>query len=49
MRQSRDVVASGRGLRGLAAAVYAASEGLDVLVIETVAAPGGAGGIEAPD
>jgi len=39
----RDVVVVGAGPSGLAAAVYAASEGLDVLVIETVA-PGGQAG-----
>jgi thioredoxin reductase (NADPH) len=39
----RDVVIIGAGPSGLAAAVYAASEGLDVLVIETVA-PGGQAG-----
>jgi thioredoxin reductase (NADPH) len=39
----RDVVVIGAGPSGLAAAVYAASEGLDVLVIETVA-PGGQAG-----
>jgi thioredoxin reductase (NADPH) len=39
----RDVVIIGAGPAGLAAAVYAASEGLDVLVIETVA-PGGQAG-----
>jgi thioredoxin reductase (NADPH) len=38
--QIRDVVIVGAGPAGLAAAVYAASEGLDVLVIET-ASPGG--------
>ena len=38
--QVRDVVIVGAGLAGLAAAVYAASEGLDVLVLETHA-PGG--------
>jgi len=39
----RDVVIIGAGPAGLAAAVYAASEGLDVLVIETNA-PGGQAG-----
>jgi thioredoxin reductase (NADPH) len=39
----RDVVVIGAGPSGLAAAVYAASEGLDVLVIEAVA-PGGQAG-----
>src|ERR1700723_784628 len=39
----RDLVVVGAGPAGLAAAVYAASEGLDVLVIEK-AAPGGQGG-----
>jgi len=39
----RDVVIVGAGPGGLAAAVYAASEGLDVLVIETNA-PGGQAG-----
>lgn len=39
----RDVVVIGAGPSGLAAAVYAASEGLDTLVIETVA-PGGQAG-----
>jgi thioredoxin reductase (NADPH) len=38
--QVRDLVIVGAGPAGLAAAVYAASEGLDVLVIETTA-PGG--------
>ena len=38
--QVRDLVVVGAGPAGLAAAVYAASEGLDVLVIEK-AAPGG--------
>ena len=41
--QVRDVVIVGAGPAGLAAAVYAASEGLDVLVIETNA-PGGQAG-----
>jgi len=41
--QIHDVVVVGAGPSGLAAAVYAASEGLDVLVIET-AAPGGQAG-----
>ena len=41
--QIRDVVIVGAGPAGLAAAVYAASEGLDVLVIEG-AAPGGQAG-----
>jgi thioredoxin reductase (NADPH) len=39
----RDVVIVGAGPAGLAAAVYAASEGLDVLVIESTA-PGGQAG-----
>jgi thioredoxin reductase (NADPH) len=39
----RDVVIIGAGPAGLGAAVYAASEGLDVLVIETTA-PGGQAG-----
>ncbi len=39
----RDAIIIGAGPSGLAAAVYAASEGLDVLVIETVA-PGGQAG-----
>jgi thioredoxin reductase (NADPH) len=39
----RDVIVIGAGPSGLAAAVYAASEGLDVLVIETNA-PGGQAG-----
>ena len=38
--QLRDLIIVGAGPSGLAAAVYAASEGLDVLVIET-ASPGG--------
>ena len=38
--QVRDVIVIGAGPSGLAAAVYAASEGLDVLVLET-SAPGG--------
>ncbi len=41
--QIRDLVVVGAGPAGLAAAVYAASEGLDVLVIEK-AAPGGQAG-----
>ena len=41
--QVHDVVIVGAGPSGLAAAVYAASEGLDVMVIET-AAPGGQAG-----
>lgn len=41
--QVRDVIVVGAGPSGLAAAVYAASEGLDVLVIET-SAPGGQAG-----
>jgi thioredoxin reductase (NADPH) len=39
----RDVIIVGAGPAGLAAAVYAASEGLDVLVVETEA-PGGQAG-----
>jgi len=39
----RDIIVVGAGPSGLAAAVYAASEGLDVLVIETYA-PGGQAG-----
>ena len=41
--QIRDVVIVGAGPSGLAAAVYAASEGLDVLVLES-GAPGGQAG-----
>jgi thioredoxin reductase (NADPH) len=41
--QVRDLVIIGAGPAGLAAAVYAASEGLDVLVVEK-AAPGGQAG-----
>jgi thioredoxin reductase (NADPH) len=41
--QIRDLIIVGAGPAGLAAAVYAASEGLDVLVIET-ATPGGQAG-----
>ncbi|HUM05313.1 MAG TPA: FAD-dependent oxidoreductase [Terriglobales bacterium] len=41
--QVRDLIVVGAGPSGLAAAVYAASEGLDVLVIET-ATPGGQAG-----
>jgi thioredoxin reductase (NADPH) len=41
--QVRDLIVVGAGPAGLAAAVYAASEGLDVLVIEK-AAPGGQAG-----
>ena len=41
--QLRDVIIVGAGPSGLAAAVYAASEGLDVLVIETES-PGGQAG-----
>jgi thioredoxin reductase (NADPH) len=41
--QMRDVVVIGAGPSGLAAAVYGASEGLDVLVVETNA-PGGQAG-----
>ncbi|HEV8143756.1 MAG TPA: FAD-dependent oxidoreductase [Methylomirabilota bacterium] len=40
---TRDVVIVGAGPAGLAAAVYAASEGLDVLVLEDIA-PGGQAG-----
>jgi thioredoxin reductase (NADPH) len=39
-KQVRDVIIAGAGPAGLAAAVYGASEGLDVLVIET-SSPGG--------
>jgi thioredoxin reductase (NADPH) len=39
----RDIIVIGAGPSGLAAAVYAASEGLDVLVLESVA-PGGQAG-----
>jgi thioredoxin reductase (NADPH) len=42
-RELRDVVIVGGGPAGLAAAVYAASEGLDVLVVESTA-PGGQAG-----
>jgi thioredoxin reductase (NADPH) len=41
--QVRDLIIVGAGPSGLAAAVYAASEGLDVLIIETVS-PGGQAG-----
>lgn len=41
--QIRDLIIVGAGPSGLAAAVYAASEGLDVLVIETIS-PGGQAG-----
>jgi thioredoxin reductase (NADPH) len=41
--QIRDVVVVGAGPAGLAAAVYAASEGLDILVLE-VSSPGGQAG-----
>jgi thioredoxin reductase (NADPH) len=41
--QVRDLIVVGAGPSGLAAAVYAASEGLNVLVVET-AAPGGQAG-----
>ena len=43
LERTRDVVVLGAGPSGLAAAVYAASEGLDVLVIEPQA-PGGQAG-----
>jgi thioredoxin reductase (NADPH) len=42
-KEVRDVVIVGAGPAGLAAAVYAASEGLDVLLVETEA-PGGQAG-----
>jgi thioredoxin reductase (NADPH) len=42
-KQVRDLVVVGAGPAGLAAAVYGASEGLDVLVLETTA-PGGQAG-----
>ena len=42
-RHARDVVVVGAGPAGLAAAVYAASEGLDVLVVESNS-PGGQAG-----
>src|SRR5207247_10892337 len=42
-RKWRDLVIVGAGPAGLAAAVYAASEGLDVLVLEA-SAPGGQAG-----
>jgi thioredoxin reductase (NADPH) len=42
-KQVRDIIIIGAGPAGLAAAVYGASEGLDVLVIETQA-PGGQAG-----
>ena len=41
--QVRDLVVVGAGPSGLAAAVYGASEGLDVLVLET-SSPGGQAG-----
>src|SRR2546430_17451103 len=41
--QLRDLVVVGAGPAGLAAAVYGASEGLDVLVLESTA-PGGQAG-----
>ena len=47
-RRVRDLVVVGAGPAGLAAAVYGASEGLDVLVLETHA-PGRPGGIELED
>lgn len=43
LEQVRDVVIVGAGPSGLAAAVYGASEGLDVLVVET-GSPGGQAG-----
>ena len=46
--QMRDVVIIGAGPSGLAAAVYGASEGLDVLVLETQCA-GRTGGLELKD
>lgn len=42
-KKTRDVIVVGAGPAGLSAAVYAASEGLDVLVVETTA-PGGQAG-----
>ncbi len=42
-KHTRDLVVIGAGPSGLAAAVYAASEGLDVLVVESTA-PGGQAG-----
>ena len=42
--QLRDLIVVGAGPSGLAAAVYAASEGLDVLVLESIA-PGGQAGM----
>jgi len=44
----RDLVIVGAGPAGLAAAVYGASEGLDVLVVEANA-PGGQAGVELAD
>ena len=44
----RDVLVVGAGPSGLAAAVYGASEGLDVLVLESNA-PGGQAGLELED
>ena len=46
--QVRDLVIVGAGPAGLAAAVYGASEGLDVLVLESNA-PGGQAGVELAD